>query len=265
MATVQSLDDIFARIGGGYTKTQQVWGEQSGSPGGNVFSAQNNSWCITGWSDDMPGSLPTGVTAFIPASVFLHTNTSGGAGLPVIVAKAIELGSFNVGTNTFTDGSAMPTQTVGGNSLQIASPVMAEITTVLNGTPGSITITYVDQSGNASETTAAAALSGSAAVGSCGFIPLNTGDWGVRDISAAARTGGSSHSGVIRFWGLVPFFTAPFGLIGSSSIAQPIHVDMLTGKMNFMRLGVNDKIRVFCVNAGVPRAVLGCIQFVGDS
>lgn len=75
-----------------------------------------------------------------------------------------------------------------------------EVTTVLGATAHNVTVTYVDQDGNAAEAAAAIAVVVSSAVTriplAFRFIPLNSGDTGVRNVTniafSAASTGVSN-------------------------------------------------------------------------
>jgi hypothetical protein len=178
----------------------------------------------------------------------------------MLVAELINLGSLNISTNVFTDGSAMPTRTELNASNATASPIIAEITTALNATPGNVTVTYVDQDGNTAEATTAQALPVSGPIHDAGYIALNGQDWGARDITTATRTGGTTPTGTVKFWGLLPL-----ALISSTPVAQQaVKANLLTGDFNLSRLGAGATIGVFS-NSSATRAMLGDVYFIGDS
>ena len=155
-------------------------------------------------------SLPTGVTAYIPTEVTVTTQTQG---IPIIVAEMVDMGSLDISgaSGTFTDGLSMGTKTEGGTVSNLYSSVMVEVATVLNATPGNFTVTYIDQDGNAGEVTTTHTLTASALAGSGSWLSLNLSDCGVRDITAASRSAGTTPTGVLKFWGIKPICVVPSG------------------------------------------------------
>lgn len=258
MTVLSSNNDFVARMLTGHYKRQTIYGEGAAAATTTLLSGADFALQSRTWTQAMPGSLPTGVTSFIPTTL-VGWNTQAG---PIIVGKKISFGSINLGTNTFTDGSAIATETVAGNSIQPASGVIAEVTTVLNASPGSLSITYVDQSGNAAEATSATALTASAAVGTCSFVPLNTTDWGAIDLTTAAQSGGSSPTGVIELWGMHPIM----GIIpvGQNGETAPGFRDLINGPVNICKLGINDGIGFLVGQVGAGGR-MGVIQLVGDT
>jgi hypothetical protein len=199
-------------------------------------------------------TLPDGVTAYIPQSIQFGRSNTG----TVICGKLVDFGSLNVGTDTFTDGVAMPTITELNVSRATHSLVFIEVTTVLSGAAGSITITYVDQDGNTAETNTARALTTSSAVGSCGIMDLNVADVGARDITAAARTSGTM-TGVVNFWGLVPI--CAFTSAGNLMLAAK---SLLANNLNITRLGAGDRIAFFEFGNTATFGSMGMISYIGE-
>jgi hypothetical protein len=154
----------------------------------------------------------------------------------------------------------MPTVTELGTSRVMASAVIAEVTTALNATPGSLQITYTDQDGNTSQSNTAVALTASAVVGTCAFVNLAAGDTGVRDISAATRSAGTTPTGVIKFWGLVPI-----ALVSTALGDNPEKMNLITQNFNPIRLGAGDVVRVFPTVSATAKRVFGMINLVGDN
>lgn len=250
-----TYNQFIARIAAGYGGVELFDGEVPVSTTTTLISGYTGGQNPSGMRT-LP-TLPTGVTAYIPTAVSLSATTITG----YLVAKAIDLGSIDISgaSGTFTDGSAMPTMTELGTSRTTCSGVIAEVTTQLGTVPGSLTITYVDQDGNAAETTAAKSLTASALVGSCGYMFLNTGDTGVRDITDATRSGGTTPTGVIKFWGVVPI-----AFISTGSIDLAEKLNLITQFFNPIRLGAGDVIRVFAPITAAPKRVWGKIDFVGE-
>lgn len=257
---VASYNDLIARVGNNYVANWPFYGETAATTG--IFGGCNMALQRIGHGRTLP-SLPSGVTGYIATAAQGLILTSSSL-RTVFVCECINLGTLDISTPTFTDGSAMPTQTVLGSSINTYSSVLVEVTTALNATPGSFTVTYVDQSGNAAETTTAQTLpTTNNGIGCAGWVNLNTGDVGVRDITTATRTGGTTPTGVIKFWGILPICqlcTAGGGTI----YVEP----MLTQDFMWAKLSAASDIRLFSFSGGssiVGTAITGSISIVGDS
>jgi hypothetical protein len=157
----------------------------------------------------------------------------------------------------------MPTVTeLGLASQATASALIVEVTTVLAGTAGSINLTYVNQAGTGGQTTGANPLANSATVGSGGWMPLATGDWGVRSITSVAFTGqgASGVSGVVQFWGLIPLAVGQVVVAGGSTT-----VNMLGSGFNPYRMGGGAAMGAFAFTVSNTQAMVGDIFVVGDN
>lgn len=257
MTAIRSFDDIIARVGGGYWRQQPIWGELTATS--VTFGGNQSSYSRIGWSQLMPGSLPTGVTGFICTSVAFASST---AGINCIIAYLVNLGSLDISGPTFTDGSTMPTVTECGVSRKLASSIMCEVTTALNATPGTVTVTYKDQDDNTAEANTAQTLPASAPVGSAGLISLNAGDWGAVDITTATRGAGTTPTGVIKFWGLIP---VTMFMSANVNPAIPVSEDLISVAPHLFNAGINYEIGVFGSNNAAAKALAGSVFFVGNS
>lgn len=208
-------------------------------------------------------ALPANVTAYIVTQFSAQSSLGT---VSMMLAKLINLGSLTLGdgaggASSFADGVAMPTVTELGSSVQIPSPVICEVTTLVTATPGTFTITYQDQDGNSSETTAAQTPGANAPLRSAGTIVLNGSDWGVIDISDAARSAGTNPGGVIKFWGIVPI-----GIIASPNSAPGnVSKNLLTMDFNPVRLGAGDVLGCFTFGTVTTKAMMGMVTLVGDT
>lgn len=140
----------------------------------------------------------------------------------LMAAYATNLGSINMNTGTFTDGSAMPTRTVKGSSVTTSGQmVVAVVTTAVTATTPLVTITYTDQDGNTGNS-AAMTLPTSPALNSVFNVypHLATGDTGIRDITAVTKSAGTA--GVITFYGLHIINVSP--IQSSAAINRYPHV-----------------------------------------
>lgn len=139
---------------------------------------------------------------------------------------------------------------------------MAVVTTAFNALPGSFSITYTDQDGNTGNVLTSTALTASSTVDAAEIILLNTGDCGVIDITAATRTGGTTPTGVMKFYGMLP--------IAFANPAMPLNYaisDMITNQINPVRLGVDDEIGFFQLahSNSFTGACSGILSLVGDN
>lgn len=258
MAAVTTFDGLLARISSEFDETFYLYQETIAARLRTTTATGDAHVARAAYCKTVP-TMPAGVSSYIPVEAHIGAQTGGA--VSVLIAELINLGSLDISgaSGTFTDGSAMPTRTELGTSTVMAGAVIAEVTTILNATPGTYTITYVDQDGNGAETTAAATPTASATVGSAGFVRLNTTDWGVRDITAAARAAGTTPTGVIQFWGVIPISM-------TAVVASTPVVDDLIGSGMIRRLPASAKIGAFALTTSNNAcALLGAIRMVGDS
>lgn len=251
-----TYNQFIERISNGYYLQQPLWSEQQTIlvvSGSNLLTMQR-----LGRSKALPDPLPTGVTKYIITRVSVVSSIVAPS---FLCGQLINLGSLDISTPTFTDGVAMPTQTELGNSNATYSPVLLEVTTALNATPGNMTVTYVDQNGNSAETTASFALGASAPITSGGWVHLNTGDVGVQDITTATRTAGTTPTGVVQFWGILPLCL----MLASPATTTSLQENLLTGAFNPLRFGVGVDIGGFIIGNSAAKAMFGELFIVGDT
>lgn len=255
MAAITTVQGLLSRISNQYDKTVTIYLD---NPTTRTTVVNSQTYYPTaprlGYIESIPSSLETGVTAYIPTEVTLNSSTS----MPAMLCEMIDMGSLNLGTNTFTDGAAAPTRTYLGTSRQLPVQLWIECTTAANATPGNITFTYVDQDNNTAETSSSQAVTASATRGSGSFATLNSTDWGVLDITAAAQSGGTTPSGVIKFWGVIPISYILPGILASGAS------DILPENGNFMRLGSSAQLGVISIGTTTASSTHGHIRMVGD-
>lgn len=253
--TIRSYDDVIrcnSSYGGAILP---LYGESQATA--TALTTTSNVIARAGWLPTTPSSFGSGITSFIPTMVSYASSTASSA---MLVARLVDMGSLNLSTNVFTDGSAMPTRTYLGTSRPMVSSVILEVTTVLNATPGSITVTYVDQDGNTAEAGSAMALAASAPVNSVGWYILNSGDVGVRDITLMAQSGGTSPTGVVKAWGVIPI-----SFVSCAPGGTPSAEDLLVSSFNPVRLGTSEELGVFFVGAtAVARGTSGSMYVVAE-
>lgn len=257
---VSSYNDIIARIGSDYCAVEPLYGEFQGTRGVIVTTSAPMVNMYDG--PTTPSSLPSGVNAFVPT--FVTGKIDAAINVTVMLARAINLGTLDLATNTFTDGSAYPTiKELGNNSSQSFGPVFCEITTALNATPGSFTITYIDQDNNAPETSSSYTLpTSNNGIKLVGWLNLNSTDIGVIDITGATQSGGSSPSGTLKFWGVIPLSMSS----ASPSLGLVQADNLLTDGFIWNELPVSTTIKGFSLASGTTstgRAYVGALTIVG--
>ena len=253
-----NFNSYLSRIAAGYWANYPVWGEIQTAT--TTLASNPTSIQRVGYTKTLP-SLPSGVTNFIASEVNISCST---VNVPILVAKLVSLGTYapSGATGAFTDGSAMPTITELGVSRQICGPILMEVTTALAAAPGTITVTYKDQDGNTAEAAAGQALPASAAAGTCGWVILNSTDYGATDITTAAIAGATSGVGSITFWGVIPLTI----MAGSPRDTGTIVTDnLLVNNLNPVRMGASDVIGFFTIGNTTTKAITGNILIVGDS
>lgn len=258
---IQSVNNNVTNSGLMYTRTDPFYADYSTAGATSLIAPGLMTMTKVGTFRAMPGTLPGSLTAIIPQYISYCTNSVGG----VLIGKMVRFGSIDISgaSGTWTaDGTTsanMPTVTELGVSRQQHSAIFLEVTTVLNATPGSLAITYVDQDGNTSESTTAAALTASAAVGTAGFLPLNAGDVGVRSISAVTRSAGTTPTGVITVWGMIP-------LCMLEGMAQSVyyHQNFVGSFFNPIRMLGGEVLGMFVTGSAVVRGVSGYVVYVGE-
>lgn len=256
MADVTTYDGIIKLISDGYYKVEPFYKE---------FQAATTLAGDSGFTSrriDFPTrpALPGSVTKyrFLNATGVVSTVALG----TFLIGIGTNLGSLDISgaSGTFTDGSAMPSITSLGASAKQTGIVFAEVTTVLNSAPGTYSFTYKNQAGTGSRTSATITPSNSAAVGSAGFVSLQTGDWGVQDITAASRSSGTTPSGVIKFWGV-----QTIAMFANTPATTALTTNLQTSGFNFPSLAASDQILIIHLNTNQnAMAYSGSIMTVAE-
>lgn len=254
--TIQSWDALIARIGTGHTALVPFWGEQTGT------TSVCYSWSVHNMSAHKLGDiaatpvLPAGVTNYIPSTIQLISTSADAS---ILVGWFIKLGSLNLATNAYTDSAAMPTMTELGVSRAIPSHPITVINTTLGGTAGTIHIHYNDQDGNA-DTSSADSLTNAAVAKSADWLYIqNKVDSGIIDITDAGNAGGSSPTGIVDFYGCIPFAIVPH--VG---LATPVVLNLLGANPSIHHLPAAATIGFIYFNSSA-KAISGNVFFIGDS
>lgn len=148
-------------------------------------------------------------------------------------------------TSTAVDNNNPPTR-YQGTARAPGNFISGEVTTALSATAHNITITYIDDVGNAAEVAAAYAAPVSAAANRTPllspnwFLPLNAGDAGARKITNIAQSTTASVTGVSNWF------------VGHPLVIMPLPI----ANMQFLYDGVNGAFNLNRVFDG------GCIAFM---
>ena len=112
-------------------------------------------------------------------------------------SKFISFGTYDINIQTFTDGSSY-------SAPRFASSVEAEVTTIMgNVNVVILTVTYVNQDGVGGRT-GTVSLAKLTPVGVKAPLVLQSGDYGVRDITAVSRN--LANTGIVQFNGNIELF-----------------------------------------------------------
>ena len=138
--------------------------------------------------------------------------------------------------STAIDAANRPTR-YQGSTLAPGNFISGEITTALSATAHNITVTYVDDAGNAAEAAAAYAAPVSAVAGRSPtvagqwFVPLNSGDAGASYLTNIAQSTITSVTGVTNWWIAHPLAMIPF-----PTANVPIILDGINSAFNLSRI-----------------------------
>lgn len=250
MAALASFDDYINRASNGYIVHRHFGAEQP------VLAT-----ALTGNSQIMVKTPPIYTVETMPSGVtgFRLTNASLYSSIVTsfrLLAKLVDLGTFVAGTG-FTDGNAMPTVTEGNTSRTMHSALLLEVQTAGAGAL-TITVDYTNQSGNAA-TTPAQALTAASVAYSCGFIPLATNDWGVRDVTGVTRTAGTG-TGTFKLWGVIVL--GMFNAVPQVAGVQ-YNLNFLTDTPTPPLLSAGDSLYILGALT-TTRGLKGVLTFVGE-
>lgn len=256
-----SFDAYIARAAAIGNEILPIYSQYQAATSTTLLAASTSIWQRGPAVRPVPNPLQTGVASYNLVTMGITGSTNGG----FLLCKQVNLGTITFGnsTATFAAGSSIPTSKVGNTSgFQLSGIMMAEVTTALSATPGSITVNYNNQSGSA-ESTASTAITASAVVGTCGAWILAAGDYGVSSVNSITPSGvGTLQSGVITLWGLIPIGSG--SVMGAGTAGSLTVRNFLTSTIPPIQLSAGDNLGIF-VSLNTARACSGFITFVGGS
>jgi hypothetical protein len=161
----------------------------------------------------MPSSFGTGVTG----AYLTYCRIIGVTNTMVICGIEYLLGTLTVSGNSYSAGVSMPTKTVKGVSTQTAaSYAFAVVTTNLTVTAPVLTVNYTNQAGTTGRS-CTLTLPNSPVSSTAFFLNANlqSGDSGIRTLSATGMSISTGSAGVIKLYGVLPLSSSS-GAVGAS-------------------------------------------------
>lgn len=201
-------------------------------------------------------SLPSGITSYRVLGGMARSSRDG---VIKIMAEYV-LGTIDISGTAGANYAAMPTITELGVSRIIPSPLYAEVTTALNATPGNLTVTYKDQDGNTAETNALSVITPSCVKGTAGIIALNSPDVGVTEVTVLTRSVGSTPTGVLKVFGLIPIMTMNIVTTNSFDV-----VNLMTSNPAPIDLPAGATIRAYHYGTNTAKAIYGNLIIAGNN
>lgn len=203
--TLNSLDNIISQTTG--KGNWPVW--WSGVPAGATTAATATCGYVTAQRFNNPIVMPSMGSGVTGAWLTYCRMSSAASTTTCMAGLEYLLGTLTVSGNSYSDGVAMPTKTVKGTSVTTAaSAIFAVVTTTMTATTPVLTINYTNQAGTTGRS-CTITLPTNAAAGSAFLITphLQSGDTGIRDLSASAPNGlsiSTGSAGVIKLYGVLP-------------------------------------------------------------
>lgn len=129
------------------------------------------------------------------------------------IVRDMYFGQYNIGTQTYSIGN-----TFANTDPQYAPTLEAEVTTII-ATTVTLTVTYVNQSGSSGRT-GTVILTNADPVGTKRLVTLQSGDFGVKSVTAITRSGAAT--GVVQMRGIFEL-----GYIYNTTANLPIQISYL--------------------------------------
>lgn len=187
-------------------------------------------------------ATPDGVSGYRITNLECYSNKQN----TLLVAKAIPFGLYLFESDTYTSYSSMPTVTEGNVSRQTYSALFVYGSFAKTaGTDNTVTFEYIDQDNHAAENTSAYTLSDLAPVGTGAFIPLNSDDYGVRNVTNVTISGSGTYIGAFLVLGLLPI-----GLLSPKlqSVGTGMQFNLLTNSPTPVEINSNDNLIYISTN-----------------
>ena len=261
-----SLSDLISEATAG-GKRQQFMFAKTGVTG--VANIANSLWDVganpaAGSTSAAPtGSSPTNLTT----GAIPYTNPTGGDTLHFVSATSVAtVGSnlllmydryFQVNHNLATDPQSISgTPTRYQSTAAAGNFITCFVTTALGAGTPTVTLTYVDQAGNTAENATAQTIVGSAiarrfpfaaTVGNGWFIPLNSGDTGVRALTNADLS--ATSTGNVDYVLGKPIVMIPQGIANF-----PVIIDGINSAFNLIKIEDNSCLAFMEINKGATTA-----------
>jgi hypothetical protein len=173
-----------------------------------------NAISANDWRTLMSLAVPAG-QIYVPYDINLYSGTGG---VTVRLAEQVQFGTTGFGNAPgWVDNAGYTPTPVATEAGDFFGAVSFEVTTPYTGgaTPFNLTVSYINQDGNAATGTVTGVVRGAAA-GNRYTLTLAAGDIGVRDVTGVTSNGGAQTAGAGRFIG-----TRTLVMIGAAVAGSP--------------------------------------------
>lgn len=222
-STGKGLRTSQQNIGGNNVETQYVRIEPQGGPDAVQFLGTVSNRAINEWISLMSFAVPTGYIA--QPLAFRALSATAGYGARAIYAR--KLGSYNLGTNAYTDTGAA------ASAGSYFAGLFLAVTTALSAVATNLTVTYTSAHDGSSRTTGNIALAASQPIGSrlepaslvnrTDPFGVSRSDAGLRDVTGVAENPATAATGVVDVYGYdyISYFRLPTANASVNEVFDP--------------------------------------------
>lgn len=258
MANASSADGLVSLIGSTFNDQWVGYNESTTNrtalqSGANFLSGQRCAFFTFPGGTTTP-TLPGSTSGYLITEVTPITSLTA---TWYTFGELVKLGTLDLnggGGGSFTGAAALPTRTELGTSNALDSMLICEVNTALSATPGTFTVTGLDDSGN-SVTSATITPANSSAIGSASIINPPSGSNAWRSLTAASTTG--TGTGKMDFWGIIP--------ISSHSAMPTVSItDDLVNNGRIIKIGASKTLGAFLWASQSASATKIYVNILGD-
>ena len=216
-------------------------------------------------------TLTAPYTGYYLTSGYLGITRNATADVQLILCKEVLLGTLTVSGNSYADGSAMPTGVEDpgnrtGTLTSAASFCVAYVSVAMTATTPTLTVNYTNQGGTTGRSGTMVFGTNSLADSTFLFTPhLQSGDTGIRDLSASGPNGlsiSTGTGGTIKFYGLIPLMYGVGPLATACVSSTP---DIFSGQNVIPRLLGGDILSVYSTLTTVSISALCSMILTPDT
>lgn len=198
---------------------------------------------------------PEGIESYRITNIDSYSNVP----YTCLVAKVVPFGLYIWESDTYTQFLPMPTVTEGNSSRQTYSGILLLASMAKTaGTANSISFDYIDQDGNPT-TSASLTFEDICPFGTAAFVPLNSGDCGVQELTDVTVTGSGTYIGAFVCFGIIPI-----GILSprQQNTGSGMQMNLITGTPTPVEVNPNDNI-IYITNSYVSNTSMSNMSLVG--